>query len=598
MKAKIVKFFKQNRFVKLSAIIASVIFLLTGVSSSTQTSTASPEYNAALDRAVGKVESTGGLLTIGSARDCDSLDPAQSLDSWCSVISRLYTRNLMSYAGKAGTAGLEPVPDLAVASPVVTEENKVWTFTLRDNLLWEDGSAITSSDVKFSIERLYDDLLQSPVPNETLCLLTTCALGKPDYLGPYIAEVGQLPTITTPDNKTVIIRLTRSFAQFDKILATASFGIVSQKRDGELRVAGVPYGQAPAASGPFKLVSADGQYRFIRNDQWQQDSDPIRFPLVDEIVWKIFGDAQAVDTAVKNGEIDLRVDGGLGVLGREYVLADRKLRSQVDNPTIGYTNFVALIPNVAPLDRLACREAIAYAMNKTALAATHGGTDVSVVANVMTPTNIAGYDKRFNPYPTGDDSTGDLNKAQEKLVECGYPDGFTIKFAFTQIGTGPQVYSVLQQSLGRIGIVVDALPFDDFATYLTTGIGSPENAELAGIGLVASGWSADYNSPLSFWSPLVDGRKIRIISNQNLPQLENAKINELLDQIELGRSEEYASINMQIEKLVAKTVTYIPVSSDNLILFRPAHLSNVYVQQALGANYDLVNIGVNPKPDE
>jgi peptide/nickel transport system substrate-binding protein len=247
---------------------------------------------------------------------------------------------------------------------------------------------------------------------------------------------------------------------------------------------------------------------------------------------------------------------------------------------------------------LACREAIAYALNKTALAATHGGTDVSVVANVMTPTNIAGYDQRFNPYPTGDDSTGDLNKAQEKLVECGYPDGFTIKFAFTQIGTGPQVYSVLQQSLGRIGIVVDALPFDDFATYLTTGIGSPENSELAGIGLVASGWSADYNSPLSFWSPLVDGRKIRIISNQNLPQLENAKINELLDQIELGRSEEYASINMQIEKLVAKTVTYIPVSSDNLILFRPGYLSNVYVQQALGANYDLVNIGVNPKPGE
>jgi hypothetical protein len=53
---------------------------------------------------------------------------------------------------------------------------------------------------------------------------------------------------------------------------------------------------------------------------------------------------------------------------------------------------------------------------------------------------------------------------------------------------------------------------------------------------------------------------------------------------------------MQIEKLVAKTVMYIPVSSDNLILFRPGHLSNVYVQQALGANYDLVNIGVNPKP--
>ena len=56
-------------------------------------------------------------------------------------------------------------------------------------------------------------------------------------------------------------------------------------------------------------------------------------------------------------------------------------------------------------------------------------------------------------------------------------------------------------------------------------------------------------------------------------------------------------MNKQIEKLVADTVTYIPFSSDNVILFRPSYLSNVYVQQALGSNYDLVNVGVNPKSD-
>lgn len=595
VKAKFLAFTNSPIVRKRTAIAASFILLLTVISASTQTKTSTPEYNAALDRAVGEVSSPGGVLKIGTARDCDSLDPAQSIDSWCSVIHRLFTRNLLAYAGKPGAAGLEPVPDLAATSPVATEDNKVWTFTLRENLKWEDGSAITSADVKFSIQRLFDDLLQSPVSNETLCLLSTCSSGKPDYLGPYVGEVTDLPTVTVPDEKTVVVRLTRSFAEFDKIVATSSFGIISQKRDSELRAAGVPYAQTPSSSGPFKISIVDGIYKFIRNDQWTQDSDPIRFPLVDEIDWILYPDSEAADNAVKNGEIDLRVDGGLGPVGRDYVLGDSSLEKLVDNPTIGYTNFLAVIPNVAPLDRLACREAVAFALNKSALAATRGGTDVSVVTNSMTPTNIAGYKKNFNPYPTGKDFTGNLDAAKRKLTECGYPDGFTIKFAFASLGTGPQVYSELQQSLGRVGIVVDAVPFDDFAAYLSNGIGSPEAARNSGIGLVASGWSADFNSPLSFWSPLVDSRKIKVSGNQNLALIENSEINQLLDQIELGQSENFAKINQKIEELVGQTVTYLPISSDNLILYRPAHLGNVYVQQALGASYDLVNIGVNPK---
>ena len=595
VKTHIKRFVKSSQVRKWFATSTVLIILLAGIVGSSKPTNSDPAYGAALNRAVGKVSQTGGTLNIGSARDCDSMDPAQSFTTWCSVIQRLYTRNLLSFAGKPGVAGLELVPDLAVASPEVTEEFKVWKFTLRDDLTWEDGSPITSSDVKFSYARLFDDLLQSPVSNETLCLISTCSIGAPDYQGPYIAEVGEIPTITTPDEKTVIIRLTRSFAEFDRIVATANFGIVSQKRDNELRTAGIPYAQNPSSSGPFKISNSNGTYTFTRNDQWKQDSDVIRFPLVDEIFWSIYKDSESADNAVISGEIDLRIDGGMGLVGREYVLAEKELRLSVDNPTIGYTNYLALIPNVAPLDRLACREAIALALNKTALAATRGGTDVSVVTNSMTPTNIAGYQKSFNPYPTGKDSTGNLIAAQRKLIECGYPDGFTIKFAFPQLGTGPQLYSVLQQSLGQIGIVVDAVPFDDFATYLTTGVGSPESARNAGIGVVASGWAADYNSPLSFWSPLVDGRKIKVSGNQNYPQIKNDQINALLDRIEFGKSENFSGINIEIEKLVANSVTYVPFSSDNVILYRPKYLANVYVQQALGAAYDLVNIGVNQK---
>jgi peptide/nickel transport system substrate-binding protein len=596
LKEKLITLWKSPRFRKGSLIFGVIIFLLLSSTSSQQTVNSTPAFNAGLERAVGESRQAGGILRIASARDCNSLDPAQTRDPWCGVILRLYTRNLLAHAGKPGLAGLEPVPDLAASSPVVTEEFKVWTFTLRENLLWDDGTPVTSADVKYSIERLYDDFLQSPVSNEILCLLSTCSTGKPDYLGPYVPDSGELATITTPDEKTVVFRLTRSFAQFDKVLTTPNFGIISAKRDAELRANGVSYGQRPAASGPFKFVIAEGIYKFIRNEYWKQETDSIRFPQVDEIQWTLLSDSETTDIAVLNGEADLRVDWGLGPSGRDQVLANEETRKLVDNPDLGYTNYLALIPTAAPLDRKPCREAIAYALDKTSLAATHGGTDVSAVANSMSPTNLPGYDKSFNRYPTGNNSTGDIDKAREKLIECGYPDGFTVKFAFAQLGTGPQVYSVLQQSLGRVGIVVDALPFDDFANYVTTGIGSPETVKSLGIGMVASGWAADYNSPISFWSPLVDGRKIVIRSNQNLPLLENSKINQLLDYIEFGKTDDLSSANKQIEQLVAEEAVYFPLSSDSVLLYRPAYLTNVYVQLALGASYDLVNIGANPKP--
>lgn len=596
MKEKLIALVKSQRFRKGSAIFAVILFLLLASTSSQQTVNSTPAFNAGLERAVGESKNQGGILKIASARDCNSLDPAQTRDPWCAVILRLYTRNLVAHAGKPGLAGLEPVPDLAASSPAVTEEFKVWTFTLRDNLVWDDGTPITSTDVKYSIERLYDDFLQSPVSNEILCLLSTCSSGKPDYLGPYVPDSGELSTITTPDDKTVTFRLTRSFAQFDKVLTTANFGIISAKRDAELRAGGISYGQRPAASGPFKFVISEGIYKFIRNENWKQETDSIRFPLVDEIQWTLLSDSETTDIAVLNGEADLRVDWGLGPAGREQALASEQLRKLVDNPDLGYTNYLALIPTAQPLDRKACREAIAYALDKTALAATHGGTDVSLVANSMSPTNLPGYQEDFNAYPTGKDFSGDLDKAREKLIECGYPDGFTVKFAFAQLGTGPQIYSVLQQSLGRVGIVVDALPFDDFAQYLATGIGSPETVKATGVGMVASGWSADFNSPISFWSPLIDSRKITIRNNQNLPLLENAKINQLLDDIEFGRDDDVADVNAQIERLVAQEAVYFPLSTDSVLLYRPSYLSNVYVHLALGASYDLVNIGANPKP--
>ena len=152
-------------------------------------------FNAGLTRTVGSGDSPGGLLRLGSSAPCDSLDPAQTFDPWCAVVHRTFSRNLMSFSGKPGEQGLVVVPDLAADSPVVNEDKTSWTFKLRPDVFWSDGAPVTSTDVKYSIQRLFDDSLQSPIALDTLCLLSTCSAGKPDYKGPYESPTEDLPSI-------------------------------------------------------------------------------------------------------------------------------------------------------------------------------------------------------------------------------------------------------------------------------------------------------------------------------------------------------------------------------------------------------------------
>jgi peptide/nickel transport system substrate-binding protein len=112
------------------------------------------------------------------------------------------------------------------------------------------------------------------------------------------------------------------------------------------------------------------------------------------------------------------------------------------------------------------------------------------------------------------------------------------------------------------------------------------------IGIAATGWGPDYSSALSFWAPLIDGRKIKSSSNQNYAELNIDEINFLLDALEASEvPAESASINHKIETLVMQEAVYLPYAVDRIVLYRPNNLTDVYVQIALGNQYDFVNIG-------
>ena len=83
-----------------------------------------------------------------------------------------------------------------------------------------------------------------------------------------------------------------------------------------------------------------------------------------------------------------------------------------------------------------------------------------------------------------------------------------------------------------------------------------------------------------------------IKSNLNFAELNLDELNLLLDDLEAAElPADTARISQAIEALVMSEAVYLPYAVDRIVLYRPESLTDIYVQIALGNQYDLVNIG-------
>jgi peptide/nickel transport system substrate-binding protein len=398
--------------------------------------------------------------------------------------------------------------------------------------------------------------------------------------------------VRIPDDRTVVFTLTRPYAMFANVVALPQYAPIEASREDELSLSGSTYGSAPASSGPFvlKFNAKAGSVTLSRNPEWSQALDGVRTPQVDTIQWKIYSTERSLDQALLKGDVDVRLDGGLGQTARDLVAADQSLRSQIDEPTTGSVSYLALVPSAAPLDNKACREALLYAIDKSDLIKLRGGPDVLRATGNMVSPLLPGGAVSDDPYPTG--ATGSVEAARRKLIECGYPDGYEVNMAYVNLGVGKTLFSSVQRSLARVGIIVNPVQFDSFLAYFTTGVGSQGSLKDKQIGLVATNWYPEGTSPLSYFGPIADGRKITSQSNVNYSGLNDDSLNALLDELETG-TPDVARVSRAAGSILMDSAYYLPYGMDQLVLYRGPHITNVYVQQALGGQYDVVNMGVH-----
>src|SRR5499427_1610355 len=152
---------KRNRGIALAAVgaVAALVLAACGGSSggnNNNNNKSSATFNAATSAVVNASNAKGGTLSFDNSSAPDSTDPGNTYYGYMWNFTQLYATPLMTYKACPGKCGLGLVPALATSPGIVSDNGLTWTYHLKPNAKFEDGTTITSQDVKYAVERTLD----------------------------------------------------------------------------------------------------------------------------------------------------------------------------------------------------------------------------------------------------------------------------------------------------------------------------------------------------------------------------------------------------------------------------------------------------------
>ncbi|MFG3526128.1 ABC transporter substrate-binding protein [Streptomyces sp. NPDC047917] len=465
----------------------------------------------------------GGTLTVLNSKPQEDFDPARLYTSGGGNVPSLVFRTLTTRNREDGAAGAKVVPDLATDLGTPSKNATVWTYTLKDGLKYEDGTAITSADIKYGIERSFAAELSGGAP-----YLRDWLIGGAGYQGPYKDKKG-LDSIETPDAKTIVFHLNKPEGEFPFLATQTQTTPVPKAKDN-----GTKYEEHPISSGPYKVVKNEGDgERLIleRNPHWSASTDEERKAYPDRIDVR-----SGLDSAVINQRLSasqgadaaaVTTDTNLGPAELAKVTGDKKLASRVGTGHFGYTNYIAFNPKVKPFDNPKVRQAISYAVDRSSVVNAAGGSSLAEPATTFLPDQAAFGYTPYDHFPAG--RNGDPAKAKELLKEAGYPEGLTVTLTHSNdkdFATSPEIATALQEALKKAGITVrlQGLESNDYSDTVYNLKSEP--------GFFLGGWGADWPSGGPFFAPIFDGRQIvKSGYNFNSGQLNDPAVNKEIDEI-------------------------------------------------------------------
>lgn len=527
----------------------------------------------------------GGTISVPARDSYAHLDPAQIYVFNEMQVALLLHRGLTGYkaTGNDGSKH-EVVGDLATDSGTTTDGGKTWKYTLKDGIKFQDGSAITSADIRHSVERLFAPFINQGPPYLQQWLADTPGSDYRKLLpdGPFKGKHLPDDILETPDAKTVVFKFKKPHPDLPYALAMAGYAVVSQNGDTKEK-----YDKAPVASGPYKIQSfkSGKSMVLVKNTNWDPATDPIRNQYVDRFditfnqQYEDSTKALIADSGTDRTAVSWQNSVDAGNLSK--VLNDAKMKSRT---VIGYQPFVGQINiNLShkPMQDKKVREAIAYALPVSPFVRAFGGSAAMEVAGGIISPTVSGYDPSFDPWGKKKNPAGDPAKAK-KLLEGAGKVGTKLTFGYINTPEGQAYSTAMAAGLEKAGFDVQRqeIPAE---TYFDQVSKLNNNYDI-----FHTSWAADWPSASTVIPPLYDGRVIAE-GAQNYSQVDDPKINSEIDRI--SRIADPAKAAAEWEKLgeyiVKDVVNIVPTA-----YYKQVQIAGSKVG---GVAYDDVIGGIDPR---
>jgi peptide/nickel transport system substrate-binding protein len=547
-----------------------------------------PAFNAGVGKVYNPSDKKGGTLRIANSGDWDSLDPADTYYGYSWNFIRLYGRSLVMFGTVPGQEGTKLIPDLAQSLGQASDNGKTWTYKLRPGLKFEDGTPITSKDVKYGVERSLDKETFPNGPTYFGDFLDLQGYTSP-YKDPSPDKLG-LKAIETPDDTTIIFHLKVPFGGFDYFTMLPATIPVPQAKD-----TGTKYKEHVVSSGPYMFDTNELGKKFSlkRNPNWDASTDPNRKALPDRIEVQLNVNADDIDNRLLAGNLDMDIAGtGVQAATQSKIVNDANQKKHADLAQLARLWYISINPDVAPLDNIHCRKAVELAADHEGYLRAYGGQYGGEIATNMMPPTVPGAQK-FDLYNFLAKPTGDVDAAKQELTACGKPNGFETNLSYrAERPKEKATAESMQQSLAKVGIKLTLKPYPQ-GDYFKLYAGKPDYAKSNGLGLMMNGWGADWPDGFGFLQQIVDSRVIRASGGNTNLTVKLPAVDALLDQaLAATDSKAREAIWPQIDKTVMENALVLPGVWAKVLLYRPDTITNVFVNDGLGGYYDVTAMGV------
>jgi peptide/nickel transport system substrate-binding protein len=365
---------------------------------------------------------------------------------------------------------VEVEPDLADKYEISADGLK-YTFHLKHNVKFQDGTAFDADAVVFSVMRQMDD--HHPYHVAGRMRYAHFLFGDPST-----TQTALVTDVTAVNRDTVAFTLARPYVPFLKNLAMTPAAIVSPHA---VQTYSKDFNTTMVGTGPFRLKSyqQDQSVVIVRNDQYSGKP-----PKLDEIRFRILRDPNVRLNSIRKGDSD--IISGIEPNSMDLLKNDSNV-TVLSEPSMNL-GYIALNNKRAPFDNKLVRQAINYAIDKDYIVNTlFNGT--SIVAHGIIPPGMLGYDPDRKGYPY------DPAKAKQLLAQAGYPNGFAVQFTThdrprVYFPIGIKLAERIQSDLAKVGITaaIDQLEYPAFL----------EKTKSHDYSMANSGWVTDNGDPDNF----------------------------------------------------------------------------------------------------